>query len=88
MTAKLDRLAFVVNARMQEPTTHAPRTVATHEKPTDWPDKWLLASRVLNLTIFTIIILQCKITSISQAVKFSLKNDYSHYLYPVGNFDP
>jgi len=51
-------LTFVIDSRMQEATTHTPRTVTAHEKPADWPHKWLLAARVLDLAIFSIIILK------------------------------
>jgi len=50
-------LTFVIDSRMQEATTHTPRTVTTHEEPADWPHKRLLATRILNLAIFSIIIL-------------------------------
>jgi len=51
---------FVIDSRMQEATTHAPRTITTHEEPTDRSDKRLLASGVFDLTIFTVIILNCE----------------------------
>jgi len=62
LTAKSDkRNTFVIDSRMQKATAHAPCTVATHEKPTDWPDKWLLATWVLDFTIFTFVVLHCDI---------------------------
>ena len=71
---------FIVDSRMQKTAPHAPGTVAAHEKPTDWSDKRLLASRVFDLAILAVIILhkQFYITTILRAVATKLVAPSKH----------